>query len=228
MSPLAGVFDAEETREFKRMRVAEDLEEADEARRKWLWNDQRPSLPNDYDVRPPWTPPSTPIIKPQEPGDEFPALILDPESYHGRRFVKEFRRQYVSRNSPLPSPASLKTSKSVRGRAFARLTSHFNSYRANLSLDEQCRHYPVNYQSEEMYDVGLFLPFNPEVFTQACNTPLPTADADEDLFFSEGRTAMETIEEEACRFSAAPLDVPDGVALTEEAVETGTADIAMI
>ncbi|EOO00623.1 hypothetical protein UCRPA7_3866 [Phaeoacremonium minimum UCRPA7] len=81
------------------------------------------------------------------------------------------------------------------------------------------------YEPEEAYDVGLTLPFNEEVYDTACAIPLPESDNKEDLFFLEGKTAMEEFEEDEGVFTAAPLAVPHGVAVTEEAVGFGVADV---
>ena len=81
------------------------------------------------------------------------------------------------------------------------------------------------YEPEEAYDVGLTLPFNEEVYDTACAIPLPASDNKEDLFFLEGKTAMEEFEEDEGVFTAAPLAVPHGVAVTEEAVGFGVADV---
>lgn len=85
--------------------------------------------------------------------------------------------------------------------------------------------HPILYEPEEACDVGLTLPFNEEVYDTACATPLPERDKKEDLFFLDGKTAMEEFEEDEGVFTAAPLDVLYGVAVTEEAVGFGMADV---
>jgi hypothetical protein len=83
----------------------------------------------------------------------------------------------------------------------------------------------IRYEDEETYDKGLTLRFNQTVFDMACALPLPHPGSDERLFFAEDApTAMEEQEMED-GFNPTPLDVPHGVAVTEEGVECSVADI---
>lgn len=99
----------------------------------------------------------------------------------------------------------------------------FDASGEHYVIRPHCHH--ILYEPEEDYDVGLTLPFNEEVYDTACATPLPKSDNKEDLFFLDGKTAMEEFEEDEGVFTAAPLDVPHGVAVTEEAVGFGVADV---
>jgi hypothetical protein len=63
------------------------------------------------------------------------------------------------------------------------------------------------------------------VFDVARATPLPPPTVEEEMFYSEYRTAMEEFEKEEGVFCGQPLDVAGGVAVTEEAVGFGTADV---
>jgi len=65
---------------------------------------------------------------------------------------------------------------------------------------------------------------NPDYAT-ACYTPLPDPDNEERLSLTQPRTTMEETEKEEGIFGSEPLEVTEGIALTEEAVESGTADI---
>ncbi|KAK4186620.1 hypothetical protein QBC35DRAFT_453098 [Podospora australis] len=63
-------------------------------------------------------------------------------------------------------------------------------------------------------------------FLHALSVRLPDVDAEEELFLADTlHTAMEGVEEGTGIFGGAPLEVIEGIALTEEAVESGTADI---
>ncbi|KAK3990160.1 hypothetical protein QBC44DRAFT_72320 [Cladorrhinum sp. PSN332] len=61
--------------------------------------------------------------------------------------------------------------------------------------------------------------------TSACFTPLPDPDTDETALLAEPRTVVEEKEEQESIFGSEPLEVIEGIALTEEGVESGTADI---
>ncbi|KAL2020381.1 hypothetical protein VTK56DRAFT_8510 [Thermocarpiscus australiensis] len=58
-----------------------------------------------------------------------------------------------------------------------------------------------------------------------CSTPLPVADSDGKLFSAEAGPATKIAQDEQTLFATEVLNTVDGVALTEEAVETGTADM---
>lgn len=60
---------------------------------------------------------------------------------------------------------------------------------------------------------------------RAIMTPLPKQGTEEELFLQEEKTAMEEAEEEEGVFYDVPLEVSDGVAVTEEGVEEGRADV---
>ncbi|KAK3334034.1 hypothetical protein B0T19DRAFT_145170 [Cercophora scortea] len=64
-----------------------------------------------------------------------------------------------------------------------------------------------------------------EDYTQACSTPLPQADIDEDVFFTAYRPDMDDMGDSESYLAADSLEVVDAVALTEEAVELGTPDM---
>ncbi|KAK3374862.1 hypothetical protein B0H63DRAFT_481048 [Podospora didyma] len=170
---------------------------------------------DDIVIRPPWTPPPTP-----EPRYWFEdGYMNDPVATDASLEVPT----YTGR-----SPTSLKTNPLCRERAFwtipslGMVTAKLKDYTAHGVSVEDRR---IPYLPEEMYDVGLFLPFNPEVHARACGKTLPGADVKEALFFSEHKTAIEEKESEAGIFSDDPLDAVDGVALTEEAIESGTANV---
>jgi hypothetical protein len=61
----------------------------------------------------------------------------------------------------------------------------------------------------------------------AITTPLPQQGPKEKLFLEEEKTAMEEAEEEEGVFYDLPLEVSDGVAVTEEGVEEGRADVGL-
>jgi hypothetical protein len=61
--------------------------------------------------------------------------------------------------------------------------------------------------------------------TMAITTPLSQQVTEEELFLQEEKTAMEEVEEDEGVFYDVPLEVPDGVAVTEEGVEEGRADV---
>jgi hypothetical protein len=81
------------------------------------------------------------------------------------------------------------------------------------------------YQSEEAYDVGLFLPFNEAVFTRATLTALPSPTTAEDASLRCGPAPMMEEEINEGRFHKEPLDVGNGVAVLEESVGLGVPDV---
>lgn len=83
-------------------------------------------------------------------------------------------------------------------------------------------------QGEGEYDEGMSVFSNDEVFEVACQTALPLPSLEECHLLAQEMTAMEEAESEGGFFSEAPLEVPGGVALTEEGVESATADIALL
>ncbi|KAK4232178.1 hypothetical protein QBC38DRAFT_439473 [Podospora fimiseda] len=62
-------------------------------------------------------------------------------------------------------------------------------------------------------------------YVSACFTPLPDTETEGTALLAEPRTVMEENGEEEKMFGSEPLEVIEGVALTEEGVESGTADI---
>ncbi|KAK0711698.1 hypothetical protein B0H67DRAFT_647047 [Lasiosphaeris hirsuta] len=107
------------------------------------------------------------------------------------------------------SPSSLKTNPAVRARVFSSIPAVDTASKviSRTATGQYTVLTRVPYQPEEMCDVGLFLPFSGEVFAKACSLPLPDATPEENLFLV---------------FAAG-----SGVALTEEAVESGTVDIVV-
>ncbi|KAK0637371.1 hypothetical protein B0T17DRAFT_628210 [Bombardia bombarda] len=159
-------------------------------------------------IRPPWTPPPTPAPEFKE------------------QFIEESRALDIKKLTS-PSPASLKTNPALREQVFLSVPSLDGALAAKGYIVHRNRT-NVNrapYQSEDMCDVGLFLPFKPEDFLQACNTPLPAAGFEESLFFSERAAELDDIEEAENYLDDNPDDALDGVGLTEEAAELGVADI---
>lgn len=59
----------------------------------------------------------------------------------------------------------------------------------------------------------------------ACLSPLPPQTVDELALISAPLTPMEELELDGGRFSSAPLEVNDGVAVTEESVGMRVADV---
>jgi len=82
----------------------------------------------------------------------------------------------------------------------------------------------IPYQSEEMCDVGLFLPFNPEVYASACATLLPKPTMEEDMYFAKCDIGIVSGQDEET-LSDRRCDIAGGVALTEEAAESGADDV---
>ena len=133
----------------------------------------------------------------------------------------------------MTSPSSLKTNLPVRQKVFSSVIPFSGEGSSAEPVAHADRNHPVAehyvpYQPEEECDVGLFHPFNQGVFDAACREALPHPSTGEQHFFAEEVTAMEETENEGGFFGKEPLDVPGGVALTEEAVESATADIAWL
>lgn len=89
----------------------------------------------------------------------------------------------------------------------------------------------IPYEDEASHDVGLFLPFNADVYSDACATPLPTLTVEELSVLEHGvetrqdNTAVGARGDREERFMRGPLDVPGGVAVMEESVGCGVADV---
>jgi hypothetical protein len=78
---------------------------------------------------------------------------------------------------------------------------------------------------EDAYDVGLTLPLNGSRYERARLTRLPPPNLEEVVFFAEHPTSMMAYEEEEGEFLPEPLQVDRGVAVLEESVELGEADL---
>ncbi|KAK1749374.1 hypothetical protein QBC47DRAFT_395927 [Echria macrotheca] len=162
-------------------------------------------------VRPPWTPPPTPtptdVVEDLAEETPTPNFSDEPVAYGGR------------------SPSSLKTNPVLRRRVLASVPS--NGQRRHSHWEHVCHSnipsFP--YQTEEMCDVGLFLPFNEEVYDMARNTPLPDPTLAEYMFFARCQTIIEATEDEDSSLSEYSCDITSAVALTEEAIESGMANV---
>jgi len=110
---------------------------------------------------------------------------------------------------------------------FASILSADSSSRAEDHVGHGCRVAPppFPYQPEEMCDVGLVLPFNQELYDCACRTPLPRSGMEERLYFANSNGEVEGCQEDGDSFTDQACDIAGGVALTEEAVESGTDDV---
>lgn len=80
-------------------------------------------------------------------------------------------------------------------------------------------------QHEEIHAADFLFEFEYSEYTLACCTPLPAADPEEDRSLVEHGPASHNDAGGDHQFKAGPLDVGDGLALTEEAVGSGTADV---
>ncbi|KAK1769055.1 hypothetical protein QBC33DRAFT_339582 [Phialemonium atrogriseum] len=174
----------------------------------------------DLFVRPPWTPPLTPT---RGAGSGLAGS------------EKAIRSASYEDASDGRSPSSLKTNLPVRQKVSSSVIPFSGEGKGSSAgpVAHTDRNHPVAehyvpYQPEEECDVGLFHPFNQGVFDAACREALPHPSTGEQHFFAEEVTAMEEAENEGGFFGKEPLDVPGGVALTEEAVESATADIAWL
>ncbi|EHA53047.1 hypothetical protein MCOR27_008893 [Pyricularia oryzae] len=188
-------------------------------------------------VRPPWTPPPTPpLIECNDQGEAIGGSTVIP--HDGR------------------SPISIRGNSFVRQQVFQTVPGGIVHSSADDLGEKIPRNLPacifeqdrLKYLTEEACDVGLGLPFSQEEYKFACSTMLPPADFDEVFALNDGdtrsastlvvkhldlshdlrpKTKMERIEEEEGHFGENPLQVVDGIALTEEAVQTGTPDIVI-
>ncbi|TLD31674.1 hypothetical protein PspLS_02025 [Pyricularia sp. CBS 133598] len=187
-------------------------------------------------VRPPWTPPPTPpLAECNDHGETIGSSTIIP--HDGR------------------SPLSIRGKSFVRQQVFQTVPGGIAHSSAD-DLDEKIpRNLPacifkqdqLKYLTEEACDVGLGLPFSQEEYNSACSTMLPPPDSEEVFGLNDGdtgpasiltvknndldcdlrpKTKMERTEEEG-HFGEKPLQVVDGIALTEEAVQTGTLDIVI-
>ncbi len=84
-----------------------------------------------------------------------------------------------------------------------------------------------DYETDEVYNEVVILLSEQELFDRACGTPLPPPTPEEIRFSAEIKTAVEERQEEQGIFGQEPLAVPDGVAVTEEGVGLGAADIVI-
>lgn len=82
--------------------------------------------------------------------------------------------------------------------------------------------------SHQYATTRLTLNSDDDTLALAATTPLPRPSIEEDLFLLDEKTAMEEEEDEQGLFHKEPLVVPGGVALTEEGVGEGRADIVAI
>jgi hypothetical protein len=78
---------------------------------------------------------------------------------------------------------------------------------------------------EDDFDAGLVLRIKRRTFETACNTPLPPVDIDEELALARCETPSMSSHGQDDSFGADPLVVWDGVAVMEESVELGKADV---
>ncbi|KAK3356898.1 hypothetical protein B0T25DRAFT_537672 [Lasiosphaeria hispida] len=162
-------------------------------------------------VRLPWT----------SPIPEFEGVLADDEAklvYMGSSIPA-----YNGRN-----PSSLKTNPAIRAQVFSSIPSLDTASKVigHTPPSHDMALTGVPYQPEEMCNVGLVLPFNGEVFIKASSVPLPNATPEENLFLAfsaESASETDTVPEGQDALGEVTLD--DGVALTEEAVESGTVDV---
>ncbi|TLD05479.1 uncharacterized protein PgNI_09424 [Pyricularia grisea] len=188
-------------------------------------------------VRPPWTPPPTPpLAECNDQGGNIGSSTVIP--HDGR------------------SPLSIRGNSFVRQQVFQTVPGGIAHSSADDLNKKIPRNLPacifkqdqLKYLTEEACDVGLGLPFSQEEYNTACLTMLPPPDSEEVFGLKDSdirpantmylkdldldhdlrpKTNMERIEEEEGHFGESPLQVADGIALTEEAVQTGTPDIVI-
>ena len=194
---------------------------------------------NEVLIRSPWTPPPTPglgfssvFAGVSAAVDELEALGagLGLPTYNGRRSVVPTQMNDISQVLTLYSPYSSKSNPVVGERVLSsitlpELTGDLGHPRGR---SRQSSIHNLAYQTEDMYDVGLCLPFNPDVYSAACNTELPRPSMEEELYFADSSADIEDDEEKDGLYGDAMLDVTDVVALTEEAVEAGTVEVAAL
>ncbi len=117
---------------------------------------------------------------------------------------------------PICSPGSLKTNPRSRCQAFGLVQG-----------EEACTshgiHAAVPGEKPESYDVGLFLPFNQEVYDRACATLLPPSTVDEELFYM-GLDSTQDLGDKDELSQTDSLEGPNGMLVTESA-ELDVADI---
>lgn len=181
-------------------------------------------------TRPPWTPPPSPR-----------------QSVGGLDTVARMREQVGPLGLPCPlsgmggrSSRSLKTNNRLRKSVFRSMSPDLialkgggDSMHGGLwpwmpsSLNDSTQiPYVESAELDYFYDVGLTLPFDQQTFDLACSTPLPHATVEEAAFFDMPyKTTMEEYEDGEGIFLERPLQVPGGIALTEEAVESSSPDV---
>ncbi|KAK3400963.1 hypothetical protein B0T20DRAFT_347316 [Sordaria brevicollis] len=196
-------------------------------------------------VRPPWTPPPTPLCTPEDGGNET-KTFTDLGSY------------FIVCNGR--SPVSLKVNPIMRDIVFSSVTASPSSERQedigslNPKADvEMLNEDETSIQTEEQYNPSHIPNLMSKAYVEACTTPLPQADLDEVKFFgtSSLRTnsslrrhrsqselgrgqnppkliaGAEKDEETTVSLSFKPITLLEGVAITEEAAELGTPDVCL-
>jgi hypothetical protein len=131
----------------------------------------------------------------------------------------------VSNKTPT-SPSSLKLNAKVRKKVFGSLSNLVSASGCLQDGSPRTKEDQV-YTSDDDFDVGLVLPFKQGIFERACATELPDITIAEHLALAGDVQSMSTEWQETDEdsFSADPLILPDGVAVTEESLEFGEADI---
>lgn len=205
-SSIWSILDIIDEQMVETARLSDENAEADSGQ-------TRPSSSHDTDVsdqlkssaiRPPWTPPATPSA-------------WDGAKQRPNGYVTFEKHPVVSDGR---SPDSLKTNPHLRQTAFESVPANSPIVAApHLNRESSL------YAQVDVNDVGLFLPFNERIFEQACDTPLPPPSASEDAYFNEKSTLMMDQEMEEGRFLEEPLDVADGLAMTEECVALRVPDV---
>ncbi|KAK1779307.1 hypothetical protein QBC45DRAFT_139508 [Copromyces sp. CBS 386.78] len=194
-------------------------------------------------VRPPWTPPPTPRSSPEND-------INQPET------LATFGTHHLIFNGR--SPASLKVNPAVRNMVVSSVTdSPFSEqqkgikntpteYGPGLLNDDQ-----IPIQFEEEYNPSPFQTLRSKIYVEACTTPLPPANMDEVMFFSnkllprkpslrrhrsqcESRRGLRPSiaatgqdGDATNSLSSETITFLKSVAITEEATEFGTPDVAV-
>lgn len=119
------------------------------------------------------------------------------------------------------SPTSHKPNPFVRQKVLSSI--HPSNVHIADDLTDSLSNRPRKYS-----DSTVFLVNSHTISALACSSPLPESTLDEQLFLTGEKITTEEVEEKEGQFSSEPLHVPGGVALTEEAVETATADIVAL
>lgn len=170
------------------------------------YSSPRRLIDHGHSIRAPWTPPPSPTPLGWETSEDIHAVGLAAmESICDGR-----------------SSNSLKVNRSMRSQV---LTSHPSTNALHKLGQSDCGSQTTPYLDEEEYDVGLTLPLHEETFEKACQTVIGEPDLAEERDLLGNQPLMMKGEESVGGFLPEPLEVGEGVAVSEESVEVGVPDV---